>query len=133
MAKNVIKIERAKCVYLQGLIRVGNTVRLTNDVEWQLINARYPAKLTISSKKESKNTIYNMVLTFLSCNVLDDCDKFAYRLTLADGRLLLIGSNRRPFPIAQLSETLPDNFSDNQLPEYTVSYSSTKPIPTLLT
>lgn len=133
MIANVVKIERAKCSSLSSILRVGpDAVSGSHAVAWQQVDCKVPAKLVHSSRMEAKNIIYTMNLSFKACKPLADIDKFAYRITLADGTVMLIGSAVRPFPVATMSRTYPDNMTDSQLTEYNVTYSSPKPLPVLL-
>lgn len=68
--------------------------------------------LTVKSDVEKNQTLYKVTAKFDICadetdgkNLIDklNTDNFCYRLTLIDGRKLLIGTNEKPFPIVSNS------------------------------
>lgn len=130
MIKLVKKVERVPVISLSGMKRISKTVvELPSGVSWQPLNVKPHAQLTISDKQEDKNTVWSAKLVFKSCDEFEDRDRYAYRCILSDGRHILIGSDERPYPIASVNENYPENVTENQLNEVTVSWQSPHFIP----
>ena len=98
-------------------------------IGWEEIDILVPAKLSIISNVEGKNTIHKAQLTFRTCEDLNGNEHYAYLVSTADGKRYLLGRKERPYPVLTVSDTMPDNFNDSQLKEYTVTYSSAVRIP----
>ncbi|MBR2290808.1 MAG: hypothetical protein IJ868_00640 [Prevotella sp.] len=123
--RNVIAVSVAQASDLKGMTVAGvGTVSLPDSVPWEQVSIQVPAKLTIINKVEDKNTVWTATLTFRTCEDRSDRGHACYLLTLADGRRLLLGSRERPFPVTLTSDTLPDNMTDSQMQEVTVTLSS---------
>ena len=120
--RNVIAIDRIPVSSLLGFQRVGtNSVKLNSEIPWQSLSIKVPARLTISDKIDNGVRIY-----------LTDLARWAYRCKTADGKFYLIGTDERPYPVGTVTTNHPDNMTDNQLSEVTVSYTSGNPIPYIL-
>ena len=124
MIKNVISVHRLQCSLLNkdyALNMVSNfTLIKSSGVE---ICIQVPAKLTINNKVVDKNRVREYQLVFKTCEQLDLNGHWAYAIGLADGSRLVIGSKERPYPVAVSSQVLPENMSDSQLVEVTVTWS----------
>ena len=83
-----------------------------------------PAKLSINNKVIDKNRLWEYKLVFRTCKDLHVAGHWAYLLKLANGKCIILGSKQRPYPVTVSSKTLPDNLSDSQLWEVTVSWSN---------
>lgn len=123
--KNVIAIYVAKSSDLDGMVLTKpGKVKLPDNVTWTLVMIQVPGKLTIIDKVEDKNKVYTSTLSFRTCDHLPDYGHNVYKVALADGRQLLLGSADRPYPVTTISESMPDNFTDSQLNEVTVTLTS---------
>lgn len=113
--------------------RVGRTgVTLPSNVLWTPINIKKPCSLVITDKEEDKNTVFTAKLVFKTCEDIVDRRHYVYRCRLTDGRYRLLGSHERPFATMTVSENMPENVTDSQLNDVTVTYSSSRPIPIIL-
>lgn len=123
--KNVIGIDRVPCDQLTGLFRKSATeVTIPQNTPWEELCILTPAKLSYNNKVDGKNTIWQTQLVFRTREELGYSGHWAYRLTLANGQQLLMGTGVRPYPVTIINQILPDNLSDSQLVEVTVTYSS---------
>lgn len=83
-----------------------------------------PAKLSINNKVVDKNILWEYKLDFRSCKDLEVNGHWVYVLKLATGKWLMLGTKDRPYPVMVSSKLLPDNLSDSQLWEVSVSWSN---------
>ena len=126
----ITAVERTPVESLGGMVRASKTsVRLPNGISWQSVRIKPHAHLSISDKTEDKNRVWSVKLTFKTCEAMGDHDRFAYRCRLQDGRYRLIGSSERPYPVASVNENMPEDVTENQLNEATISWSSPQFIP----
>ncbi len=131
--RNVIAIDRVSVSSLTGFIRVGtNSVKVANDVHWQSLVIKVPARLTISDKVEDGVRLHTAQLVFRTCEDYDDGGRWVYRCHTADGRKYLIGSDARPYPVGTVTKNHPDNMTDSQLDEVTVTWTSSQRIPIII-
>jgi hypothetical protein len=128
--KIVTAVERTPVTSLQGMKFISKTTaQLPSGISWQPLEIKPHAQLTIFDKVENKNNIWTAKLVFKTCQEFVDRDRWAYRCRLLDGRYRLIGTDERPYPVASVSENMPENVTENQLNEVTVNYQSARFIP----
>lgn len=129
----ITAVDRIPVTSLQGMIRMSATnVSLPSGISWQSLKIKPHAQLTISDKVEDRTTVFTAKLVFKTCEQFDDHGRWAYRCKLSDGRYRLIGSDERPYPIASVLENMPENVTENQLNEVTVTWQSPRLIPYIL-
>lgn len=129
---NIIKISVIPCEQIAGFVRISKTEsRLNDDLQFEeLSKIHRPAALTIEEKVEDRQRINTAKLVFNTCDKWpESVQRMAYLCETADGDRYLIGHRDRPYPVATRKSTHPVNYSDNQLTEVTVTYSSDKMIP----
>lgn len=127
---NIIRVDRVRVSSITGYIRVGeSSARVGSDIPWNVIPIKVPAKLSISDKIEDGVRLHTAQLVFRTCEDAGDLERWAYRCYTADGRTLLIGTSERPYPVGIVTQNHPDNMTDSQLDEVTVSYTSASRIP----
>ena len=130
--KIVTKVERTPVTSLQGMTRISKTgVRLPSGIIWQPLQIKPHAQLSVSDKKEDGVTVWTVKLAFKTCEEFGDRGRWAYRCLLHNGQYRLIGSGERPYPVASVIESMPENVTDNQLSEVTVNWQSTHFIPNI--
>lgn len=124
MIRNVVAVYRLRCNLVPD-----TSVASVEDIggffaqHGVRLDIQVPARLSVTSKVVDKNLVWDYQLVFRTCQRLEVRGHYAYRLDLADGLHLLIGSCSRPFPVTVSALTLPDNMSDSQLQEVTVTWS----------
>lgn len=91
---------------------------------WIGLGIKVPAKLTISDKIDNGVRMYTAKLVFRTCERPAEVDRQVYRCHCADGFLYLIGSAGRPYTITTVTDDHPDNFTDSQLYEVTVNWTT---------
>ncbi len=129
----ITAVDRIPVTSLQGMIRMSATnVSLPSGISWQSLKIKPHAQLTISDKVEDRATVFTAKLVFKTCEQFGDRGRWAYRCKLSNGRYRLIGSDERPYPIASVLENMPDNVTENQLNEVTVTWQSPSLIPYIL-
>lgn len=129
MIKNVVAVYRLQCInmpsgFQNSAAQVFGHIKENGD----RVNIVVPAKFSCSNKVSDKARLYDYQLTLRSCEELEVAGHYAYALEMADGSKCVLGSDQRPYPVTVSSRTLPDNFSDSQLWEVTVSYSVSAPV-----
>ena len=132
MIKMVMGLERISCSALEVETAGLNTVRITNNPEWEEVRTKKHPSLSITKKSEDKVPVYTATLKFYTCEDLDDCGYYAYKVKLADGSYRLIGMGERPFPVTVTEETMPEKPTDNQLNLVTVTWSVPRNIPYII-
>ena len=118
MISNVIAVYRVQC---------SDVDRVHTDPYFDFgseLNTIVPAKLSINNKVVDKNILWEYKLDFRSCQDLQVDGHWAYVLKLANGKWLTLGTKDRPYPVTVSSKLLPDNLSDSQLWEVSVSWSN---------
>ena len=130
--KIIRKVERASCSDLNGMQRTSfDTVKLPDGIQWEEIAVRPYPTLSIAEKVDDKVLMRTATIKFYTCQELGLRKNYAYRLTLIGGRQLLIGSNKRPFPILTTAESMPEKPTDNSWTEATLTITPPSPIPQL--
>lgn len=129
--KLISAIERTPVTSLQGMKHVSRyEVRLPEGISWEPVEIKPHAVLSVSDKVEDRCTVWTARLTFKTCQDLDGRGRWAYRCRLlGGGRYRLVGCADRPYPTATVQENMPENVTDNQLNEVTVSWQSPRFIP----
>ena len=118
MISNVIAVYRVQC---------SDVDRVDTDPYFDFgseLNTIVPAKLSINNKVVDKNILWEYKLDFRSCQDIKVNGHWAYVLKLATGKWLMLGTKDRPYPVTVSSKLLPDNLSDSQLWEVSVSWSN---------
>lgn len=126
---NIIKIFVVPCKQIAGLFRISETeAKINDDIPFKEFgNIKRPASLIISDKIEEGNRIYQSKLVFYTCNKwLVDITRNSFLCETIDGTRYLIGERKRPFPVVTQQQTHPNNYSDNQLTEVVVNFTSSK-------
>ena len=119
MIRNVIAVHRLPCVAIKNL-SAAEAAELILDSGTNL-NILVPAKLSYNNKVVDKNMLWETKLVFRTCQEPTDNEHYAYRLTLADGQVIVLGSGERPYPVTTAAVNISDNMSDSQLTEVTVT------------
>lgn len=130
--KLVTSVERTPASSLAGMVRVSKTeVSLPDGIVWTPLEIKPHALLSVTDKQEDKANVWTAKLVFKTCETIEDRDRYAYRVGLSNGQYRLIGTDERPFPVASVVESMPENVTDNQLNEVTVTWQSPRFIPSI--
>ena len=119
MIRNVIAVHRLPCVAIKNL-SAAEAADLILDSGTNL-NILVPAKLSYNNKVVDKNMLWETKLVFRTCQDPTDNEHYAYRLALADGQVIVLGSGERPYSVTTTAVNISDNMSDSQLTEVTVT------------
>lgn len=123
MISNVVAVYRIQC---------SDVDRVSTDPYFNFgddLISVVPAKLSINNKVIDKNRLWEYQLVFRTCQDLNLIGHWAYILKLANGKWMILGTSQRPYPVAVSSKTLPENLSDSQLWEVTVTWSNSSKAP----
>jgi len=124
-SRKVISVSRLKVEDATSFQRADiNKAVIDESLPWEKLAIKVPADLVISSKTEDKQPIYTAKLTFLFCGDRYDRKRYIYKVSLANGEEIVIGSGERPYPVCETSEELSSGNSSSHLAEVTVTYSS---------
>lgn len=118
MISNVIAVYRLQCSDVDS-VSTDPCFYLGSE-----LNSIIPAKLSINNKVVDKNILWEYKLDFRTCQDLQVDGHWAYLLKLVNGKWMILGSSQRPYPVTVSSKLLPDNLSDSQLWEVSVSWSN---------
>ncbi|MBO5058009.1 MAG: hypothetical protein J6C05_08920 [Prevotella sp.] len=91
---------------------------------WHNIPIKVPAKLTISDKIDNGVRMYTVKLVFRTCERPQDIERQVYRCHCANSFFYVVGGPGRPYTITTVTDDHPDNFTDSQLYEVTVNWTS---------
>ena len=127
--KNIIAVYRLKVSELTGVTTKGKGLVTVPPLTWEMMRIQVPARMSINSKIDGKNTLFTAQLTFRTCDEVDDRGHWTFMLLLANGRKMLLGTAARPYCVIQVQQTMPDNMTDNQLNEVTVTLTTPQRIP----
>lgn len=126
----ITKVERTAIENLQGMVRVSDTeVKIPSYIEWEAIAVKPHARLTCEDKIEDGVLVWTSTLSFKTCEELNVKGRYAYLCRLNNGTYRLIGTNNRPYPVTKYAETMPENVTDNQLTEVSVTWISAFIVP----
>lgn len=132
MKKTIIEVERAACSGSTAITPSGyRTATAASHLQWEAVQAKTPAQMTITEKIEDKNRVYSAELSFKTPCRQSFGGRYVWRARLLSGEWLVLGTGARPYPVATVEERMPENVADSQMDVVTVSYSSTTPIPCL--
>jgi len=126
LIKNVVAVDVCQASDLDGMSRSKINVVSIPSVNWISVPIVVPAKLSIINKVEDKNTIWTSTLVFRTCENFSHRGHLCFRVKLANGQLLLVGSCDRPYCVVSVNDTIPDSMTDSQLQEVTVTLTSSK-------
>lgn len=127
--KNIIAVYKLKVTELVGMTSNGKGLVALPSLPWERIDIQTPARMSINSKIDGKNTLFTAQLTFRTCEEIDDRGHWAFKIQLANGKWMVVGTQLRPYCVIQVQQTMPDNMTDSQLNEVTVTLTTPQRIP----
>lgn len=131
-SKKVVAISRIPVADFPASHRVGvNQIVVADSDAWESVPFHVPGSLSLTSKTEDKQPIFTAELSFDYCGDAYSRALYAYKIKLADGTYYIIGSDERPYAVAETSRSLSSGSSDKQTEEVKITYSSALQIPIL--
>lgn len=130
----ITRIFIADCSAISGYLRLSETEAKIADrsVFKELTCIKPYALLGITDKTEDKNHLYTAKLVFQTITPwLTGAQKKSFLCETVDGDLYLIGISHRPYPVVTQQQIHPNNTSDSQLTEVTVTWDTPKMPPVL--
>lgn len=76
----------------------------------------------ITEKWESNELVYETKITFFVKEIIPARDFLCYRITTVNGESYLMGTNTRPFSIREYKRTIPDQVTQKQGYDVTITY-----------
>ena len=132
---NIVKISKARCDEIGVVVRTDeNRVTIASPFIFSEISCfKRPATLVSDEKSDDNGRIYQTKLTFsVPGKRLPNMKRHVFLCETIDGERILIGTDKRPYPMISQSENHPGNFTDSQLTTVTVEYSSSFPLPYII-
>ena len=132
---NIVKISIARCDEIGVVVRrTENTVEIDSPLVFSEISCfKKPASLVTEEKTDDSGRIYQAKLTFsVPGKRLPDMKRHVFLCETLSGERVLVGSDKRPYPIVSQSENHPGNYIDSQLTTVIVEYSSRFPLPYII-
>lgn len=128
--KIILSVESTLSKSINGLRFLGlDEVSVPDSVKWDKVVTRPHPSLTIEEKTEDKVVIRTATLKFYTCQDIIGRKILSFRVKTLGGGYLLIGTNRRPYPVVKVTMSYPDKPSDNQWNEVTVTWTKSGYIP----
>lgn len=127
MLKKVIEVARVPVKMLAQIELVGHdSVRLPENLDIEYLSMKLPASVTIVDKIEDHVRIFEHTLKFRTCQSLESNHRYAYVIKLIEGERFLLGTKERPYPVTTVQDSYPENVTENQLLEISVSLRTTR-------
>lgn len=118
----ICKVAYCPTMSLASLVKLGKgKCRVDESVAWIEVEIAPYARLDVTEVTEGKEKLKNAILKFRVASDLNFSGTIAFKVTTADGQQMIIGTNERPFCQITSSKVHPDNHSESQLKEYTVT------------
>ncbi len=103
-----------------------NKVKLIDKIEWHELCVKSHPSMVSESKMEDKNLVVTTTIKmYIADSLPQSSNQLAFKVTLIDGTTRLVGSNVRPYPAVEITESCPESVKDNQLDEVVITYKST--------
>lgn len=115
----IFPVDNFVCTRINAL-----SVSIPNDVEWIKIQIKPFAKLSISDKFTDKNRLWSSELSFYTAMEIPTDIRFVWKIGLTNGKFILLGDGKRPYPIHTVVDDFPDNPTENQLSTVKVTYTA---------
>lgn len=128
---NIVRISVARCDEIGIVARMDeNKVKIKSTLVFGEISCfKKPAALITEEKTDDGGRIYQTKLTFsVKGKRLPEMRRHVFLCETVSGDCVLIGTDKRPYPVVMQSENHPGNFTDSQLTTVTVEYSSRFPL-----
>lgn len=134
MIRYVNKIEVTEAKYLSSATVIKKAgVMIPDGVSFTGIDMVGLASLDISDKINNKERIFSSKLVAFLPERIEIADrKLCFRITTVQNETFLMGTGARPFPVVELSETVPDSVGSRCGCTMTVTYTSTIPVLSIL-
>lgn len=130
--QHIIRVEMVSAPDLNIIDIDADIVQILGIPQFNEVNIRKPAALSVSTEKRDGVLVSTATLTFLTCeSILQKGERHAFRATSADGTRYLIGRAERPYPVIATSKNLAADFTSTQLTQVTVSWTKEGYIPTV--
>lgn len=119
---NIVKIEVARASDVVGAFcqETLSECSVDSSIKWSELDIKVPAKMTVEDEIRDKQVVKVTNIVFHGCPGQYPTYPTCLRLTLRNGKQMLVGDGRRPHIVGLCKTNHPDNVADSQLAEYTV-------------
>lgn len=133
MLNNITHIYRVPCSQLTGLVRLSQGSARLDNVDWTEIAAiKRPAALTVSDKVEDGYRLWTAKLVFYTCDWQTPGEPTAFLCRTVDGENILLGTLTKPYPVVTEEESHPASGTENQLTAVTVTLTTARRPPKIV-
>lgn len=125
----ILRIEYAEASQVSAIFRQESLTEcsISGLVNWRRLEIKVPAKMSVEEEIRDKQIFRVTTVTFQSKCAQIDANQYCLRLTLHNGKKMLVGNGKRPHLVGLCKKVHPDNTADSQLYEFTVKWVSTIP------
>jgi hypothetical protein len=123
--KHIKKVEVIEACYITKTNLIGNRyVVVEHDSDFTQLDTKGLSQLDISDKIENKVRIYTLKLVAQTLErFIVGNKKFVFKVTAVSGECYLIGTEERPYPVINNSESYPNEPAGKAGNTLTVTYS----------
>ena len=127
---HIISIETTSASNLNALdVFDGNKSCLKVDCDWKVIPIKELADVKVEDSFENGQKYYTTTVSFYSPDrELTKSQRAAFRLTSVRGKLYLMGSNDRPYPIIKETANFPDDPKNTSMKRVVITWKSIFPL-----
>lgn len=126
----IVSIETLPVESLETCEKINSeTYHVVTSENWKPVAMRVPALFTVEESIADKERIYAATLEYTTCERPQRRDRLVYKLTTANGKFILLGTNERPYPITLAQENHPSESGEAEGWAVRVTYQKAAPIP----
>lgn len=128
---NIIKIETANAVDVANsfVLLSRNECTIDPGIRWTALDIKVPASMTIEDEVKDKELFTAVTINFNGCEVNLPKHPYVVKLTLHNGKTMLVGDGYRPHLTGLVKKNHPDNLNDSQLDSVTIKRYSKVGVP----
>lgn len=129
MFRQILKIDVTDAKHLASVFRAATHQAQANSyVPWAEIPTIGLSSMSVESKKDGKQRIYNVKITFVADSFpLNHLDRLCFRVLTVERKLYLVGDIRPPYCLIETDENYPGRMAESSRKEYTVTWKSLLP------
>ena len=127
---HIIKLEMIRCEDLIPMRIISeDTCRFSRSLFFEEVPIEDVVGVSVSDEYDKNQKIYTTTATFKTrCKKLLRARRMAFRLTSADGKQYMIGTNARTYPIIKESNPFPEKVPDSSLKTVTITWKGLNPM-----
>ena len=129
MFRQILKIDVTDAKHLTHTFRVpAHQISEVMYIPWYEVSTIGLSTMSIESKKEGKQRIFTVKITFVADSFpLDHLDCVCFRLMTVRRKSYLVGDARPPYCLIETTENFPGRMAESSQKQYTVTWKSLLP------